>query len=173
MLLVDACIFASFAFSYIHFSMRLEVCPPPGAALPAPLWSWLSCGLLLAGSAAMWLACCPRHLLAGASQRGLRLLVMAGLLCMAGSFGCDLAGQVLARLAPTRDGWSASVAVLLAYQGLHVLLLGLVAPYLCARSWSGHLTEASQATLKNAALIWHYTTAQGLAAALLLRAMAA
>jgi cytochrome c oxidase subunit I+III len=173
MLVVDGCIFASFAFTYIHLSMQLAICPPPGAALPAPLWSWLSCGLLLAGSAAMCMACQPRHLQPGASQRGMRLLVMAGLLCVFGSFGCDLYGQVRAGLAPTRDGWSASVAVILAYQGLHVLLLALAAPYLCARSWSGHLTAASQATLKNTALIWHYTTAQGLAAALLLRAMAA
>ncbi|CAN7341529.1 cbb3-type cytochrome c oxidase subunit I [Pseudoduganella sp. LjRoot289] len=181
MLVVDACIFASFAFTYIHLSMRLAVCPPPGASLPAPMWSWLSCGLLLAGSAAMWFACRPHHLAqtgsqAGSqtpSQRGLRLLVMASLFCMLGSFGCDLAGQLLVRLQPARDGWSASVAVIVAYQGLHVLLLALVAPYLCVRSWSGHLTAASQATLKNAALIWHYTTAQGLAAAVLLCAMAA
>lgn len=92
---------------------------------------------------------------------------------MLASFGCDIAGQMLVGLTPARDGWSASVAVIVAYQGLHVLLLALAAPYLCARSWSGHLTPASQATLRNVALIWHYTTAQGLAAALLLRAMAA
>ncbi|RYF36422.1 MAG: cytochrome ubiquinol oxidase subunit I, partial [Comamonadaceae bacterium] len=35
LLAVDASIFAALAFSHLHVSMALEVCPPPGAALPA------------------------------------------------------------------------------------------------------------------------------------------
>ena len=38
--------------------------------------------------------------------------------------------------------------------------------YLAARGWSGRLTANSRATLDNSALIWHYTTLQGIVAAL-------
>jgi cytochrome c oxidase subunit I+III len=87
--------------------------------------------------------------------------------------GCDIASQVLAGLSPKRDAWSASVAVLTAYQALHVVLLALAIPYLCARSWRRHLTAASRATLNNVALICYYTAAQGVLAAWLPRVLAA
>ena len=56
MLVVDASIFASFAFAYVHVSMRLQVCPPPGAALPPLAPALWSCGLLALGSLLVWLA---------------------------------------------------------------------------------------------------------------------
>jgi cytochrome c oxidase subunit I+III len=187
MVVVDGCIFSSFAFTYIHLSMKLDVCPPPGASLPAVSWAWLSSGLWVAAAGMVALACRPRRLgravQAGedgharvgdmAAQRGLRLLVLAALACTLAAMGCELAGQMLANLSPRRDAWSASVAVLAGYQALHVALLALAAPYLCVRSWSGHLTAASRATLNNVALVWYYTAAQGVLAAWLPRMVGA
>ncbi|MDQ1919733.1 cytochrome c oxidase subunit I [Massilia pseudoviolaceinigra] len=159
MLVVDATIFASFVFAYIHISMRLTVCPPPQAALAAPLWPLLSIALLLASSALFWLAS------RAVQRRRLTPLVLAALVCMLAAFACDFNGQRLAGLEPTAQAWSATVATLLAYQGLHVIVLVLAALYLCARAWRGHLTSASRATLDNTALMWHYTSMQGIAAA--------
>jgi cytochrome c oxidase subunit I+III len=159
MLVVDATIFASFVFAYIHISMRLTVCPPPNAALAAPLWPLLSSALLVAGSVLVMAA--QRAL----GSRWLPLLVLAALACLAAAFACDFNGQRLAGLDPTATAWGASVAALLAYQGLHVAILALAALYLCARAWRGHVTPASRATLDNVALMWHYTTLQGIAAA--------
>ncbi|NHZ37681.1 cytochrome c oxidase subunit I [Massilia rubra] len=159
MLVVDATIFASFVFAYIHISMRLTVCPPPQAALAAPLWPLLSCALLIASSALVWLA--GRAL----ERRRLAPLVLAALACMLAAFACDFNGQRLAGLEPTAQAWSATVATLLAYQGLHVITLVLAALYLCVRAWRGILTSASRATLDNTALMWHYTSLQGIAAA--------
>ena len=170
MLVVDGTVFASFLFAYIHISMRLPVsCPPPNAALPAPVWPLLSCALLLAGSASM--AWARRRLRTGDGQGSLRLAVTVAAVCMAAGFACDLAGQVLAGLSPTAQAWSATVGVMLGYQGLHAVLLLIVAAYLVARSWSGHLTPASRATMDNSALIWHYTTLQGLVSALAVNVM--
>ncbi|SFV15985.1 cytochrome c oxidase subunit I [Pseudoduganella namucuonensis] len=166
MLVVDGAIFASFAFAYLHLSMKLEVCPPPGAVMAEPFWPALSAGLLLAGSGLMALASGAVRQ-PGGKQRGLRWLVAGALACMVGSFCCELLGQPLA---PTRDAWSAAVAVIVAYQGLHVLLLMLVGPYLIARSAHRHLTPSSRATMDNCVLVWHYTTLQGLAAAFALHA---
>jgi cytochrome c oxidase subunit I+III len=75
-------------------------------------------------------------------------------------------GYGLAGLAPQSQAWSATIAALLSYQGLHVVVLALAGPYLAARAWKGRLSPASRATLDNTALIWHYTTLQGIAAAL-------
>ena len=160
MLVVDGSIFAAFLFAYIHTSMRLEICPPPGSRLPAPIWPWLSCGLLLAGSLLVeWVRRGKRWI--GAQ----RLALLIALACMLLSFGADLRSQQLAGLDPTAHAWSATIAAMLAYQGLHAVVLVILALYLCARSWAGRLTPSSRATLDNCALIWHYTTLQGLAAA--------
>jgi len=163
MLVVSATIFASFVFAYIHISMRLTVCPPPNAALADPLWPGLSAALLLAGSALFAVA---RRSIDIGTGKLLPWLVLAALACMGASFACDFNGHRLAGLAPTSDAWSAAVAALLAYQGLHVAGMLLAALYLCARAWRGHVTRASRATLDNTALMWHYTTLQGICASL-------
>ncbi len=165
MLVVDATIFASFVFAYIHISMRLTVCPPPGAALAAPLWPLLSSALLVAGS--MLVAFARRSV--GSAR--LPWLVLAALLCLVASFGVDFNGHRLANLEPTQDAFSAAIAALLAYQGLHVIILAFCALYLCARAWCGHVTPSSRATLDNTALMWHYTTLQGVAAAVAIHAV--
>jgi len=158
MLVVDGSIFAAFMFAYIHTAMRLEVCPPPGSHLPAPSWPMLSCALLVAGSLLVeWVRRCKQWV----GPQRLMLLIAMG--CMLVSFWSDLHGQRLAGLDPTAHAWGATVAAMLAYQGLHAVLLTILALYLCARSWSGKLTPTSRATLDNCTLIWHYTTLQGLA----------
>jgi cytochrome c oxidase subunit I+III len=157
MLVVDASIFASFAFAYLHVSMRLQVCPPPGSALPPVELAWLSAGLLAAGSALVWLA--TRAL----GRRRLPWLALAALACALASFGVDLYGLRAADLAPSESAWAAAVAALASYQGLHIVLLAIMALYLALRGWRGHLTARSRATLDNIALVWHYTTLQGIA----------
>ena len=159
MLVVDGTIFASFVFAYIHISMRLTVCPPPGTALSEPIWPLLSCGLLLAGSALVALS---RRAI---GKRRLPWLVLIALACVVAAFASDFNGHRLAGLDPTSQAWSAAVAAMLASQGLHVVALALCGLYLCARAWRGHVSAGSRATLDNVALIWHYTTLQGIAAA--------
>ncbi|MEN3275125.1 MAG: cytochrome c oxidase subunit [Massilia sp.] len=160
MLVVDATIFASLVFSYIHISMRLEVCPPPSATLPDRMWPMLSGALLAAGSSLMLLAG------RGIGKRWLPWLVLAALGCTAAGFLVDLHGYNLAGLAPTSQAWSATIAAIVAYQGFHVVVLALAGVYLAARAWSGRLTDRSRATFDNTALMWHYTTLQGIIGAL-------
>jgi cytochrome c oxidase subunit I+III len=157
MLVVDASIFASFAFAYLHLSMRLTVCPPPGSSLPPVAQAWLSAGLLAAGSLSIWLAT------RAVGKRRLPWLVLAALACALASWGVDLHGLRTAGLDGSVSAWAAAVATLAGYQGLHIVLLALLAPYLALRAWRGHLTARSRATLDNIALVWHYTTLQGMA----------
>ncbi|HYP83294.1 cbb3-type cytochrome c oxidase subunit I [Variovorax sp.] len=158
---VDFAVLASLVYAHVHLAMLLDVCPPPGAALPSGWYGAANAGLLLAGSVLLaWSARAP--LPAGAAgQRGLRLRVGLALACAAGAFAMAWRGHALAGLAPQADGWSATVATLLAYQGLHLVILGVLAAYLLARSWSGLLGPRARATLDNVALFWHAATIQG------------
>ena len=165
MLVVDATIFASFVFAYIHLSMRLNVCPPPGASLAAPWWPLLSTSLLVAGSVLMVYA---RR---AVGRDRLAVLVLLALACLLAAFAADFNGHRLARLDPTRDGWSATIAALLAYQGLHVVVMAICALYLTARVWCRKVSRNSRATLDNVALMWHTTTLQGTAGAAAIHAV--
>jgi len=157
LVVVDAAIFASLAFTLLHLSMGLETCPPPGAHLPGAPWPWLQAALLAASSALAWwngrraLQCWP---------------ILAAGACLLAAFAADLGAHRDAGLAPTRDAWSAAVAALLAYHGLHVAVLVPAAFYVAAR---GKLRAASRATLDNTILLWHGAVLQALAGLALLR----
>ncbi|GGC12162.1 cytochrome c oxidase subunit I [Oxalicibacterium flavum] len=169
MLIVDATIFAAMMFAYIHISMLLQVCPPPGAALPAGSWPLLAGGQLVVGSLlfeimrrrSLQLQANALH----AFQPWLRTAVLAALLLACAAYAADLGSHLLAGLDPTAQAWSAAVAVMLAWQGFHMAVLVLLAAYLLARSWAGRLGPSSRGTLDNIALIWHYVTLQGCVAA--------
>jgi len=155
LVLVDLTICASFVFAHIHVSMRAEVCPPPGASLPAPGGVIAAMALWLAASAVMAFAT-----VRGPALGRVWLAVMVGtaMLCTAGGFG--LALEAHAGLSPKADAWSATVAALMAYQGLHVVVLALMGAYLLARVFTGRIAADARATLDNTTLMWHAATFQ-------------
>ena len=166
MLVVDGTIFASFLFAHIHTTMRLDVCPPPGSRVPDAIWPLLSCSLLIIGSALIeW----TRR---SDGKSGMhRLLVLVALACALGAFAGDLRSQFLAGLDPTANAWAATIAAMLSYQGLHAVVLTILAVYLVARSWTGRLSAVNRATLDNCALVWHYATLQGVIIAVVLQVL--
>ena len=163
MLVVDFSIFACFVFAYVHVTMRLTVCPPPGAALPAPRQVLMSGALLALGSLLVWLAT------RAVGARRLPWLVLAALGCVLASCALDVWGLRAAGLDATASAWGAAVAALAAYQGLHVAILLVLAPYLALRAWRGLLGTRSRATLDAIALVWHATTVQGIVGLLAVR----
>ncbi|XLZ71319.1 cbb3-type cytochrome c oxidase subunit I [Massilia sp. SR12] len=157
LVVVDGAIFASLAFTLLHIGMALEVCPPPGAHLPPARVAWLVAALLAASSAlAWWGGCRPRQ--------GWPLLAAGA--CLLAAFALDLGSHMAAGLAPQRNAWSAAVAAMLAYGGLHAVVLGAAALYVAAR---GKLRAARRATLDNTILLWHGAVAQALAGLALIR----
>jgi cytochrome c oxidase subunit I+III len=164
MLIVIGLIYSSFAYVYIHTSMRLQICPPPGASLPDTLWTLLNVGLLLGGSLLVWLSDRVR-------QNLTPWLLVAALVCTTAAFGVDLHGWRLVHLDSTRDAWSASIAILLGFQGVMLFVLLLAAPYLCVRAWRRLIKPENRATRDNIALIWHYVTLQGIAGVLVVRGL--
>ena len=88
LLIVDGTVFASMMFAHVHVSMRLVVCPPPGAALPSPVWPLLAAGLLAAGSMAIGVA---RKLML--RRVALVALVLVAMACVAGAFAAIAYGH--------------------------------------------------------------------------------
>jgi cytochrome c oxidase subunit I+III len=166
MLVVDGTIFAAFLFAHIHTTMRLDVCPPPGSRVPDAIWPLLSCSLLVAGSALIeW----TRR--SDGRSGWHRTAILVALACVLGAFAGDLRSQFLAGLDPTANAWAATIAAMLSYQGLHAVVLTILALYLAARSWTGRLTTVNRATLDNCALVWHYATLQGVCIAVVLQVL--
>ena len=59
----------------------------------------------------------------------------------------------------------------LAYQGLHVAILLVMALYTLARLWRGLLDRARRVTFDNTRLLWHYMVGQGLVGLVAFHAM--
>ena len=163
--LVDVTIFASFAFAHVHVSMRAAVCPPPGAALPAASWPLAAAALFVAGS--LCIAAAGR---AADRRRPVQALLALAAAASAAGFVALWTGHARAGLEPSAEAWSATVAALLGYQGLHAALLGVVAAYLVARAQAGLLGTRGN-SLPCCAWLWHVTTAQGLALAALVHGL--
>jgi cytochrome c oxidase subunit I+III len=169
LLFVDATVCASLVFAHVHVSLLADVCPPPGASLPP--WSSVLAGTALwsAGSLAMVGALRVPLDLSRRSRSVLCGLVALSLVCMVVAFASSLAGHRDAELQPVADAWSATVAALLAYQGLHVAILAVMGAYLIARAAGDRLAPRSRATLDNVALLWQYSAAQGIVIALVVQ----
>ena len=164
LVVVDASIFAAFAFAHLHVSMLATVCPPAGAKLPSDGAVGVSIALSIASAAALaWLA--RRH---NNGRMPARLPFAAGALlaaaCAIAAWAIGWAAHDAAGLAPRANAWSATVAALIAWQGFHAAVLMLMGAYLIARRWSGLLTQRQRATLDAIALFWHYSLLQGVLA---------
>jgi cytochrome c oxidase subunit I+III len=93
-------------------------------------------------------------------------IAFAGLIALAlatavAGFAANAWGHWDAGLQPKANAWSATVMVLVSYQGLHVVAIALMAVYLVARFASGRLRPNARATLDNTVLFWHYAAVQG------------
>ncbi len=170
---VDFSILASFLYTYAHLSMVLDVCPPPGAALPDWSSSLANVSLLALASALMAWNGCVRLPDRPSAQRGLRVRTLGALVSTSAAFLVIWRSHMAAGLTPTADGWSAAVSTLLAYQGFHLVVLLVVGAYLIARSFAGHLRASARATLDNSVLLWHVATIQVMLTELTLRGVVA
>jgi cytochrome c oxidase subunit I+III len=172
-LVVSATIGASFAFAYIHVSLHAEVCPPPGSRLPD--WSYDGTAIAAWIVSAFLIEAARRWNLRRTSSRkaGFAIVVVLALLTALTGFGTNLLGHLDAGLQPKGNAWNATVATLLSFQGVHVIVIALMAAYLMARYFSGKLLPNARATLDNSALFWRYSAVLAIVSMLLIQMLPA
>jgi len=155
-LIVDATTLASMTFAHIHVAMAGEVCPPPGAALPAGPTTLFAALLWIAGSLVLLAA--GRRLCSAGGGAVFCVAALLALLLSVGGVTLYALAFVDAGLQPRADAWSATVATLLGYAALHAVVLAPCGAYVLARSAAGLLSPDNRATFDVVALLWHGTT---------------
>ena len=168
---VDLTIFGCFVYSHMHVAMLGDVCPPLGATLPAGQWPAAAAALWVAGSVAMVGATRALGDASAARQRRMRWGVVLALGCAFAAFALDIYGHRSVGLEPDAQAWSATVGVLLGYQGFHMAVLVAMGLYLLARSHAGLVAPQARATLDNTAVMWHCVALQGIVGIATVRVM--
>ena len=160
LLLVDGTVFGSLLFSYLFlWTVNPQDWLPaemPGigvAAVSAAIWLGSSVAVALAGS----------RLRSHQRQATVQALLVVATLMAAAAFAVDLWAQWWTGLRPSERSYAAIVYTLLAWQGLHVATLAVMALYTVARSWCGLLSAVRRVTFDNTMLFWHYMVGQALA----------
>jgi cytochrome c oxidase subunit I+III len=168
LMLVDATVFASLAFSYFFLaSVNGGAWPPAGMALPERIWAAGAAGAWLAGGAGfLWAG----RLLdsgrpAGARWRG---VVLGGFLFLLAAFAIDFLAWSGTGVQSDGHAYGAVVHAVMAWQGLHVCVVLLMTGYTLARAWSARLDATRRVTFDNTRLFSYYTAAQGVAGVVLL-----
>jgi cytochrome c oxidase subunit I+III len=85
----------------------------------------------------------------------------AAALTLAAALAIELHGQQSAGVAPTQSAYAAAVFCFIALQAFYVAVLLLMAPYTALRALTGKLDRERRVTFDNTMLLWHYVTAQG------------
>ncbi|HEX6636281.1 MAG TPA: cbb3-type cytochrome c oxidase subunit I, partial [Steroidobacteraceae bacterium] len=159
--LVNGTVFASLVFSHFYLGLVWDVAPPAGSAVRGGRYD---IAVIVASIATAALA-----LLASRALRlgrrivfDLSLLTGAALLAAAFLVQCDAARPAF----PEVHGYGATVWAMIAWQGVHVLLMVLMMGYTIVRRATGRLDATRRVTFDNTLLMWLFTAMQGAAVAI-------
>ena len=159
-LLVAGSLFLSLVFSYLFlWTVSPQVWPKP-EQLPHSTWPFASALLLSASSGLIIVAgrTLPKRRDRAAFVAAIGLAV--ALLC--GGLGVEVLSHWRAGLRPEADAHAALVYMTSFLQLQLVLALVVMAGFAVARCLAGLLSHRRRVVFDNAALLWHYTVAQGL-----------
>jgi cytochrome c oxidase subunit I+III len=161
LMLVDGAIFASLVFSYFYlWTVAPAGWPPSGFDVPASAASLIASGAFIGSSIALRVA--NRSLDAHASLFALSTALLVALLAIWTGFAFNLHAVWSTDVRPDAHAYGAVSYTFLAWQGLHVALVTLMAGYTAARSWAGLLDPERRSAFDCTRLLWHYTVVQGL-----------
>jgi cytochrome c oxidase subunit I+III len=160
--LVNGTVFASLLFSYFYLWLVSDAWPPAGSVVRGGWFDVFIAIALLASAGLAWLS--GRALtrdrggvFIGTLLGGVAVLTFAFWLQCQGAAGAD----------PVAHAHGATVWGILSWQGLHVLLVLIMAIYTLARRLTGRLNAMRRVTFDNTQLMWLFTVAQGLVGTLL------
>jgi cytochrome c oxidase subunit I+III len=157
LILVDATIFACLIFTY--FYLWRDAWPPSGAALPAvstsiyAIVSWIVGGGLL-----LWANRALRH--RQPVVFAISLLAVVALAWIA--LGSHYVALLSSNVAPDANSYGAVLYTILAWHGLHVVVVTLAIGYTLARLCAGLITHEHRVTFDNTRLLWYCAAAEAI-----------
>jgi cytochrome c oxidase subunit I+III len=168
LMLVDGSIFASMVFAFCYFwTIAPQGFPPPGLELPQLASTCLAALLWLLSALAIWSA---NHALARRARVALHTLLALATLLSWLALAAHLHALWAAGLRPQVHAFAAVAYTIVAWQGLHVMVLTAMGGYTLARS-AAHLVDATRRnTFDNTRIFWYYCVAQALVAIIVLNA---
>ena len=161
LLLVAGSLFLSLIFSYLFlWTVSPQIWPKP-EQMPQSTWPFVSALLLCASSGLIIVAgrILPKRLRDRATFVAAISLAVA-LLC--GGLGVEVLSHWRAGLRPEADAHAALVYMTSFLQLQLVLALVVMTGFAVARCLAGLLSHRRRVVFDNAALLWHFTVAQGL-----------
>jgi cytochrome c oxidase subunit I+III len=168
LMLVDGSIFACLVFTFFYlWTISQAGFPPAGFDLPLVSSSWLAAAAWLASAGSVWFG---GRLLVHAKRAAFATAIVVALALLWAAFAINLHALWATNLRPTHHGFAATAYTILAWQGLHAVLLTFMGLYTLARQWAGLLDAVRRNTFDNTRIMWFYCAAQGLIALLVVNA---
>jgi cytochrome c oxidase subunit I+III len=161
LILVASSLYIAYVFSYLYlWIVSPEVWAPHGSPpLPGPAWPAAIAALIVAGTAAIWMA--GRRLPEPGGRRpAMPLLNAAGALCMVAAVLLELVGQWLTGLRPAANAYGALVYMGSIVNGELAFAIVILTGFAVARYVTGRLDRQRRVSFDNGALLYYYTAAQ-------------
>lgn len=158
-LIFNAAFFASLAFGYVFLWMIAPNWPPPAFVRPdliSPLVT--AAALMVGGGASILSVAANRRQRAEARQFWLLAAAAAGVVASCGF----LAVPIFLAPDPTEHAYGAAVLMLAAYGVLHASLSAIGSGFAFLRARRGFIAPLRSLDIRNASLLWSYTTVTGL-----------
>ncbi len=166
LMLVDGSIFACLIFTFYYlWTVTLSGFPPESLDLPL---AGSSVGAVLAwGIAAGAMMVANRAL--GSNEKGMvGIALLAALVAVWIAFGSSLHALLGTNLQPQMHGYASTAYTMIAWQGLHAVLLTLMAGFTLARLWLGMIDSVRRNVFDNTRIMWYYCAVQGVIALLVM-----
>jgi cytochrome c oxidase subunit I+III len=166
LMLVDGSIFACLIFTFYYlWTVTLSGFPPESLDLPL---AGSSVGAVLAwGIAAGAMMVANRAL--GSNEKGTAgIALLAALVAVWIAFGSSLHALLGTNLRPQMHGYASTAYTMIAWQGLHAVLLTLMAGFTLARLWLGMIDSVRRNVFDNTRIMWYYCAVQGVTALLVM-----
>ena len=167
LMLVDGSIFACLVFTFYYlWTISQSGFPPAQFDLPQLGSS------LLAGAA--WVVSVGSIWVADRALKNTRWHVfnggmLVGLVTLWVALGLSLYSLMSTNLRPELHGFASTSYTIVAWQGLHAVLLTIMGAYTLARVWAGMVDSTRRNVFDNTRIMWYYSAAQGLIALVVLQ----
>ncbi|HEY0687159.1 MAG TPA: cbb3-type cytochrome c oxidase subunit I [Steroidobacter sp.] len=166
LMLVDGSIFACLIFTFFYlWTVTLSGFPPESLELPL-IGSSVAAALAWAVSvAAMYVS---NRMLPQKRMGAVGLTLTAALAGVWIAFGLSLHALLETNLQPQLHGYASTAYTTVAWQGLHAVLLTLMAGFTLVRLWLGMIDPVRRVVFDNTRIMWYYCAAQGVLALLVM-----